>query len=82
MSTVRGILENPVYTGQLYWNRLDFRQVKLGEGPLVRRPADEWIEAECRPPPLIPDDWFARAKADMSSRRTQQSNPRRCRRLR
>ena len=77
MSTVRGILENPVYTGRLYWNRLDFRQVKLGEGPLVRRPAEEWIEAECRHPALIPDDWFARAQADMSSRRTQQSNPRR-----
>jgi hypothetical protein len=77
MSTVRGILENPVYTGRLYWNRLDFRQVKLGEGPLIRRPTEEWIEAECRHPALIPEDWFARAQADMSSRRTRQSNPRR-----
>jgi hypothetical protein len=49
----------------------------LGEGPLIRRPTEEWIEAECRHPALIPDDWFARAQADMSSRRTKQSNPRR-----
>jgi hypothetical protein len=56
---------------------VDFRQVKLGEGPLIRRPTEEWIEAECRHPALIPEDWFARAQADMSSRRTRQSNPRR-----
>jgi site-specific DNA recombinase len=76
-STVRGILENPVYTGRLYWNRLDFRQVKLGEGPLIRRPEEEWIQAELRHQALIPDDWFARTEANMTSRRTCQSSPRR-----
>jgi hypothetical protein len=26
----------------IYWNRLDFRQAKLGEGPVVRRAEEEW----------------------------------------
>jgi Recombinase len=31
-TTIRAILKNPVYTGRLYWNRLDFRAVKQGDG--------------------------------------------------
>ena len=77
MSTIRCILENPVYTGRLYWNRLDFRQVKLGEGPLIHRPEEEWIQAERRHEALIPDDWYARTQADMATRRARQSSPRR-----
>jgi hypothetical protein len=50
------MLENPVYTGRLSWNRLDFRQAKLGEGPVLRRPDQEWIEADRRHEALIPDD--------------------------
>jgi site-specific DNA recombinase len=75
-TTIRAILENPVYTGRLYWNRLDFRQIKTGEGPLIRRPTDEWIEAERRHEALIPDEWFARTQANMATRRIAQSNPR------
>jgi hypothetical protein len=56
-TTIRSILENPVYTGRLYWNRLDFRQAKQGEGPVIRRERDEWIEAERRHEPLIPAEW-------------------------
>jgi DNA invertase Pin-like site-specific DNA recombinase len=44
-TTIRAILENPVYTGRLYWNRLDFRAVKQGDGPLVRRKRELWIQA-------------------------------------
>ena len=40
------MLENPVYTGYVYWNRLDFRASKQGEGPLVRRDREEWISSE------------------------------------
>jgi site-specific DNA recombinase len=76
-TTIRAILENPVYTGRLYWNRLDFRQVKTGEGPLIRRSEDEWIEANLRHEALIPDEWFAQTRANMSTRRAAQSNPRR-----
>ena len=76
-TTIRCILENPVYTGRLYWNRLDFRQTKLGEGPLIRRPEEDWVQAECPHDALIPEDWFARTQADMARRRTRQSNQRR-----
>jgi DNA invertase Pin-like site-specific DNA recombinase len=75
-TTIRAILENPVYTGRLYWNRLDFRQIKTGEGPLIRRPTDEWIEAERRHEALIPDEWFAQTQTNMTARRVAQSNPR------
>jgi site-specific DNA recombinase len=76
-TTIRAILENPVYTGRLYWNRLDFRQVKTGEGPLIRRPEDEWIEADRRHEALIPEEWFAQTQASMNARRAAQSSPRR-----
>jgi site-specific DNA recombinase len=57
-TTIREILENPFYTGWLCWNRLNFRQTKIGEGPLIRRPEEEWIQAERRHEAIIPDDWF------------------------
>jgi site-specific DNA recombinase len=68
MSTIRCILENPAYTGRLYWNRLDFRQTKLGEGPLVRRPEEEWVQAERRHPALVTDDQFQRVQGNHAQR--------------
>lgn len=62
---------------RLYWNRLDFRQTKLGEGPLIRRPEEDRVQADCPHEALIPGDWFARTQADMARRRTHQSRQRR-----
>jgi hypothetical protein len=76
-TTIRAILENPVYTGRLYGNRLDFRAVKQGDGPLVRREREHWIQAERRHKALIPDDYFERVGAEMHRRRTGQTSPRR-----
>jgi len=67
-TTIRAILENPVYTGRLFWNRLDFRQAKLGEGPVVRRAEEEWVESQERHEALVPDDWFERAAAELKTR--------------
>jgi DNA invertase Pin-like site-specific DNA recombinase len=67
-TTIRAILENPVYTGRLYWNRLDFRQAKLGEGPVVRRAEEEWVESQKRHEAIVPDDWFERAAAELNKR--------------
>jgi site-specific DNA recombinase len=67
-TTIRAILENPVYTGRLYWNRLDFRQAKLGEGPVVRRAEEEWVESQKRHEAIAPDDWFERAAAELNKR--------------
>ncbi len=80
-TTVRCILENPVYTGRLYWNRLDFRQSKIGEGPLIRRPAEEWIESELRHPALIPDDLFQQVQTQHAQRvKTEGTRRRSCQR--
>ena len=62
------MLENHVYTGRLVWNRLDFREAKLGEGPVVRRAEDDWIEAERRHEALIPDEAFMRVQAELARR--------------
>jgi len=76
-TTIRAILENPVYTGRLYWNRLDFRQTKLREGPLIRRPEEEWIQAERRHEAIISDDWFQRAQEQLASRPKTEGSRRR-----
>ncbi len=76
-TTIRAILENPVYTGRLCWNRLDFRQTKIGEGPLIRRPEEEWIQAERRHDAIIPDDWFQRAQEQLTKRPKTEGSRRR-----
>jgi site-specific DNA recombinase len=76
-TTIRAILENPVYTGRLCWNRLDFRQTKIGEGPLIRRPEEEWIQAERRHEAIIPDDWFQRAQEQLTKRPATEGSRRR-----
>lgn len=76
-STIRSMLDNPVYTGRLYWNRLDFRAVKQREGPLVRRSEDEWVEAGERHEAIISDDQFQRARTERAARRSGRSSPRR-----
>jgi site-specific DNA recombinase len=75
-TTVRSILENPVYTGRLFWNRLDFRQSKLGEGPLIRRPREDWVQAEQLHEAIITEEVFARAQAGTTARCTAQANQR------
>jgi site-specific DNA recombinase len=76
-TTIRAILTNPVYTGRLCWNRLDFRQAKLSEGPVLRRTRDEWVEAERRHAALIPDEWFEHAAAEIAKRQRTEGAKRR-----
>jgi site-specific DNA recombinase len=78
-TTIRAILENPVYTGRLCWNRLDFRQIKIGDGPLVRRPEEEWIESEQRHDAIIPDELFQAVQEQLTKRpQTEGSRRRSC----
>jgi site-specific DNA recombinase len=81
-TTIRSMLENPVYTGRLCWNRHDFRQAKLGEGPVLRRPEQEWIEADRRHEALIPDGSFERVQAEMARRSRGEGSRRRSRQRR
>jgi Recombinase len=54
--------------GRLFWNRLDFRAVKQGEGPLVRRKPEEWVEADRRHEALVSHEVFERVQAEMGKR--------------
>ncbi|MGH9028105.1 MAG: recombinase family protein, partial [Acidimicrobiales bacterium] len=76
-TTIRAILSNPVYAGRLCWNRLDFRQAKLSEGPVVHRAPEEWVEAERRHEPLISSEWFEQAQAELARRRRTEGSKRR-----
>ncbi|HEX7245089.1 MAG TPA: recombinase family protein [Solirubrobacterales bacterium] len=67
-TTIKSMLENPVYTGRLYWNRLDSRAQKQGAGPRVRRDPDEWIEAAQRHDALVSDEQFKRTQVEMKRR--------------
>jgi DNA invertase Pin-like site-specific DNA recombinase len=69
-TTIKSMLENPTYTGRLYWNRLDSRAHKQGVGPVVRRDREEWVEANERHEPLITDEQFERAQNEMKQRGT------------
>jgi hypothetical protein len=62
------MLENPTYTGRLYWNRLDSRAHKQGVGPVVRRSPEEWVEADERHEALVTDDLFERVQTEMKHR--------------
>lgn len=68
---------NPVYTGHLYWNRLDSRAHKQGVGPVTRRSREEWIEADEQHEPVVTEEQFERAQAEMQRRSTGHGNRRR-----
>ena len=76
-TTIKSMLENPTYTGRLYWNRLDSRAHKQGVGPVVRREQDEWVAADERHEALISEEQFERAQAEMQRRSTGQGGNRR-----
>ena len=76
-TTIKSMLENPTYTGRLYWNRLDSRAHKQGVGPVVRRDKNEWVEADEHHEALISDEQFERAQAEMQRRSTGQGGNRR-----
>jgi site-specific DNA recombinase len=68
-TTIRSMLENPTDTGRLYWNRLDFRAVKQGEGPLVRRDPEDWIKStEAAHEPLVSVEQFELVQQEMRRR--------------
>ncbi len=76
-NTLRSMLTNPVYTGRLFWNRLDFRAVKQGEGGVVKRDRKDWIEAAERHEAIITDQQFEQVQAEMSKRSRNEGSRRR-----
>ncbi len=74
-STIRSILRNPVYTGRMVWNRLDFATARQSGGGPRLRAQEEWIVSEDAHPALISDETFRRSQERFQSRpRRQHTN--------
>ena len=56
------MLKNPVYTGRIVWNRLDFTEAKHAGGGARHRAREEWVIAEEAHLPLVSDEVFAAAQ--------------------
>jgi len=76
-NTLRSMLQNPVYTGRLFWNRLDFRAVKQGEGGVVKRDRKDWVEAAERHEAIITDQQFEQVQTEMAKRSRNEGSRRR-----
>ena len=78
-STVRSMLRNPVYTGRLVWNRLDFTEAKHSGGGARRRAREEWVIAPEAHLPLVSDEVFevAQARFDRIVRSPASARPKR-----
>ena len=57
------MLRNPVYTGRLVWNRLDFTDAKHSGGGARRRAREEWVIAEAAHLPLVQPEVYEAAQA-------------------
>ncbi len=82
-ASVRDILLNPVYTGDMVWNRLTFakffriqegeataREYVPGRGP-EQNPESDWLIIPDTHPPLIDRELFALARDRRNTRRAQ-----------
>jgi len=78
-STVRAMLRNPVYTGRLVWNRLDFTEAKHAGGGARRRAREEWVIAQEAHLPLVSEEAYeaAQARFDKTVRSPASARPKR-----
>jgi site-specific DNA recombinase len=67
-STIRSMLKNPVYTGRLVWNRLDFATQRDVGGTARLRAREEWAVSEVEHLPLVSDELFQAAQERFKSR--------------
>jgi DNA invertase Pin-like site-specific DNA recombinase len=74
-STLRSMLRNPVYTGHMVWNRLDFANARQNGGAPRLRAQEEWVIADDSHLPLISDETFRRSQERFKTRpRRQHTN--------
>jgi site-specific DNA recombinase len=77
-STIRFILKNPIYTGRLVWNRLDFATQREVGGTAQLRAREEWAVSEVTHLPLVSDALFAAAQERFKTKpRAQRGRQRR-----
>jgi DNA invertase Pin-like site-specific DNA recombinase len=63
-STIRGILQNPVYTGRMVWNRRDFATGRQNGGGSRLRAREEWVVSEEAHLPIVSDATFEAAQEE------------------
>jgi site-specific DNA recombinase len=74
-STLRSMLRNPVYTGRLVWNRLDFATARQHGGTPRLRAEEEWVVSENAHVALVSDETYKRSQERFQTRpRTQHTN--------
>ncbi len=73
-STLRAILRNPVYTGTLIWNRLDFSEARQnGKGPKLRM-VEDWVITPDAHEAIVSQETFDRSQARFGARQSRQAN--------
>jgi site-specific DNA recombinase len=77
-TTIRSMLNNPVYTGRMVWNRLDFATAReTGRGAPRLRAREEWVVCQQAHVPLVSDELFGASQERFQQRpRRQASSPR------
>jgi site-specific DNA recombinase len=71
-STIRSMLRNPVYTGRIVWNRLDFAAARKDGGAPRRRAQEKWVISPDSHLPLVSDETFQRSQERFQTRPRQQ----------
>jgi hypothetical protein len=71
-STIRSMLRNPVYTGRMVWNRLDFATAREAGGTPRLRAKEQWVVAEQAHTPLVSDETFERSQTRFEQRPRRQ----------
>jgi site-specific DNA recombinase len=71
-STVRSMLGNPVYTGRVVWNRLDFASARRNGGGPRLRAEEEWVVSDDAHLPLVSNDLFHASQERFQTRPRRQ----------
>lgn len=61
-TTVMGILRNPIYIGQIVWNRERWVKPVNGRIQTQAREKGEWIQSEGKHPPIVSEELFAKVQ--------------------
>jgi site-specific DNA recombinase len=74
-TTIRSMLNNPVYTGRMVWNRLDFATAReTGRGAPRLRAREEWVVCEQAHVPLVSDELFGASQERFEQRPRRQAS--------
>lgn len=67
-TTVRAMLRNPIYTGALVWNRLDFSHARLHGGSARLRPPEQWVWRTGAHEAIVDEELWEATRARIAAR--------------